>query len=93
MKFKVLGKMIKKNSTILNNRSITLYFRRTAFEARDLLGRIPLQTTLEGKEAQQSCLISKGNFLYAEDLACRKQSKHSRRPARINTDLLTEFKR
>lgn len=68
MMFKVLGKISKENSRIINNRIITLYFRRMDFDlSRGLLGRIPLQSTLEGKEAQQSYLIFMGNFLYAED--------------------------
>lgn len=79
VEFKILGGMSNRNSKIT-----TLDFPRADFGLfRDLLGRIPCETALEGKEAQENWLIIKDNFLRAQGwsiTACRKSSRHGRRP-------------
>jgi len=81
----------------INSRITTLDFPRTDFGLfRDLHGRIPRETTLEGKGAQQNWLIIKDNFLRAQEwsiVVCRKLSRHGQRPVWVNVEFQTESKR
>ncbi|GAB0199980.1 mitochondrial enolase superfamily member 1 [Grus japonensis] len=74
----------------------TLDFRRADFGLfRDLLGRVPWDKALEGRRAQDSWLIFKGHLLQAQERCIptkRKSGKNSRRPARMNKELLGKVK-
>ncbi|KFQ11448.1 hypothetical protein N330_00764, partial [Leptosomus discolor] len=74
----------------------TLDFRRADFDLfRDLLGRVPLDTALEVKRAQESWLIFKDHLLQAHEQCNptkRKSSKNTRRPAWMNKELLDKRK-
>ncbi|GAB0190834.1 hypothetical protein GRJ2_001548700 [Grus japonensis] len=46
----------------------TLDFRRADFGLfRDLLGRLPWDKALEGREAQESCIVFKDHLLQAQE--------------------------
>lgn len=79
-----------------NSRITTLNFPRADFGLfRDLLGRIPCETALEGKGAQENWLIIKDNFLKAQEWSmtvCKQSSRHGRRPVWVNVELQTEPK-
>ncbi|GAB0207425.1 mitochondrial enolase superfamily member 1 [Grus japonensis] len=74
----------------------TLDFRRADFGPfRDLLGRLPWDKALEGRGAQDSCLIFKGHFLQAQERCIptkRKSSKNTKRPPWMNKELLGKVK-
>ncbi|GAB0203750.1 hypothetical protein GRJ2_002840600 [Grus japonensis] len=74
----------------------TLDFRRAGFGLfRDLLGRIPWGKALEGRGAQDSCLIFKGCLLQAQERCIptkRKSSKNTKRPPWMNKVLLGKVK-
>lgn len=89
--FKILRGLGNTNSKIT-----TLDFPRADFGLfRDLLGRIPCETALEGKGAQENWLIIKDDILRAQEWSitvCRKMSRHGRGPAWVNVELQTEPK-
>ena len=59
VEFKILRAVRREHSKLT-----TLDFRRADFGLfRDLLGRVPWDTALEGRGAQESWLILKGNLL------------------------------
>ena len=74
----------------------TLDFRRADFGLfRDLLGRVPWDTALEGRGAQESWLIFKDHLLQAQESPIpmrRKSGKNARRPAWMNKELLAKLK-
>ncbi|GAB0203559.1 hypothetical protein GRJ2_002821500 [Grus japonensis] len=74
----------------------TLDFRRADFGLfRDLLGRIPWDKALEGRGAQESWLVFKGHLLQAQERCIptkRKSSKNTKRPPRMNKELLDKVK-
>jgi len=74
----------------------TLDFRRADFGLfRDLLCRVPWDKALEGREAQESCLIFKDHCLQVQELsisANRKSGKNMLRPAWMNKRLLDKLK-
>ena len=74
----------------------TLDFRRADFGLfRDLLGRVPWDTALEGRGAQESWLIFKDHLLQAQERCIptkRKSGKNTRRPAWMNKELLDKLK-
>lgn len=85
VKFKILRGVSNTYSRIT-----TLDFPRADFGLfRDLLGRIPYETALKGKGAQENWLIIKGNFLRAQEWSItvsRKLSRHGRRPVWVNME-------
>ncbi|KAM9591177.1 uncharacterized protein ACIBXB_006074 isoform 2-T3 [Morphnus guianensis] len=74
----------------------TLDFRRADFGLfRDLLGRVPWDTALEGRGAQESWLIFKDHLLQAQERCIptkRKSGKNARRPAWMKKELLDKLK-
>ncbi|KFQ79023.1 hypothetical protein N337_02880, partial [Phoenicopterus ruber ruber] len=72
-----------------------LAFRREDFGLfRDLLGRVPWDKALEGRGAQESCLILKDHLLQAPQRCIptkRKSGKSARRPAWMNEELLDKL--
>ncbi|GAB0209154.1 hypothetical protein GRJ2_003381100 [Grus japonensis] len=74
----------------------TLDLRRADFGLlRDLLGRIPWEKALEGRGAQESCLVFKGHLLQAQERCIptkRKSSKNTKRPPWMNKELLGKVK-
>ncbi|KFO08151.1 hypothetical protein N312_12568, partial [Balearica regulorum gibbericeps] len=74
----------------------TLDFRRADFGLfRDLLGRVPWDKALEGRGAQDSWVIFKGNLLQAQEQGIptkRKSSKNTKRPPWMNKELLGKVK-
>ncbi|GAB0176269.1 mitochondrial enolase superfamily member 1 [Grus japonensis] len=80
----------------VHSKLTTLDFRRADFGLfRDLLGRIPWDKALQGRGAQDSWLISKGHLLQAQERcipAKRKSGTNTRRPARMNKELLDKLK-
>ncbi|GAB0206039.1 hypothetical protein GRJ2_003069500 [Grus japonensis] len=74
----------------------TLHFRRADFGLfRDLLGRVPWDKALEGRGAQDSWLIFKGDLLQAQERCIptkRKSGKNTRRPPWMNKELLGKLK-
>ncbi|KFP35230.1 hypothetical protein N324_05800, partial [Chlamydotis macqueenii] len=73
-----------------------LDFRRADFGlCRDLTGKVPQDTALEGRGAQESWLISKDHLLQAQEQCIpvkRKSGKKARRPAWMNKELLDQLK-
>ncbi|GAB0186934.1 hypothetical protein GRJ2_001158700 [Grus japonensis] len=74
----------------------TLDFRRADFGLfRDLLGRVPWDKALEGRGAQESCLVFKGHLLQAQERCIpteKKSGKNTRRPAWMNKELPDKLK-
>ncbi|KAM9590815.1 uncharacterized protein ACIBXB_005869 [Morphnus guianensis] len=74
----------------------TLDFRRADFGLfRDLLGRVPWDTALEGRGVQASWLIFKDHLLQAQERCIptkRKSDKTTSRPAWMNKELLDKLK-
>ncbi|GAB0206940.1 mitochondrial enolase superfamily member 1 [Grus japonensis] len=74
----------------------TLDFRRADFGLfGDLLGRIPWDRALEGRGAQDSWLIFKGQLLQAQERCIptkRKSGKNTKRPPWMNKELLGKVK-
>ncbi|GAB0203482.1 hypothetical protein GRJ2_002813800 [Grus japonensis] len=74
----------------------TLDFRRADFGLfRDLLGRIPWDKALEGRGAQDSWLVFKGQLLQAQERCIptkSKSSKSTKRPPWMNKELLGKVK-
>ncbi|GAB0205898.1 mitochondrial enolase superfamily member 1 [Grus japonensis] len=74
----------------------TLDFRRADFGLfRDLLGRIPWDKALEGRGAQDSWLIFKGQLLQAQERCIptkRKSGENTKRPPWMNKELLGKVK-
>ncbi|KAM9591189.1 uncharacterized protein ACIBXB_006085 isoform 1-T2 [Morphnus guianensis] len=74
----------------------TLDFRRADFGFfRYLLGRVPWDKALQGRGAQESWLIFKGNLLQAQERCIptkKKSGKTTRRPAWMNKELLDKLK-
>ncbi|GAB0177368.1 hypothetical protein GRJ2_000202000 [Grus japonensis] len=72
----------------------TLDFRRADFGLfRDLLGRIPWDKALEGRGTQDSWLIFKGDLLQAQERCIPTKRKSSKRPPRMNKELLGKHKK
>ena len=73
-----------------------LDFRRADFGLfRDLLGRVPWDTALEGRGAQESWLIFKDHLLQAQERCIptkRKSGKNCRRPAWTNKELAAKLR-
>ncbi|GAB0187326.1 hypothetical protein GRJ2_001197900 [Grus japonensis] len=62
---------------------------------RDLLGRVPWDKALEGRGAQESCLVFKDHLLQAQERCIptkRKSGKNARRPAWMNKEVLDKLK-
>ncbi|GAB0176272.1 hypothetical protein GRJ2_000092400 [Grus japonensis] len=80
----------------VHSKLTTLDFRRADFGLfRDPLGRIPWDKALEGRGPQDSRLISKGQLLQAQERcipAKRKSGTNTRRPTRMNKELLGKVK-
>ncbi|GAB0176277.1 hypothetical protein GRJ2_000092900 [Grus japonensis] len=80
----------------VHSKLTTLDFRRADFGLfRDPLGRIPWDKALQGRGAQDSWLISKGQLLQAQERcipAKRKSSKNTKRPPWMNKELLGKVK-
>ncbi|GAB0176265.1 mitochondrial enolase superfamily member 1 [Grus japonensis] len=80
----------------VHSKLTTLDFRRADFGLfRDLLGRIPWDKALQGRGAQDSWLIFKGHLLQAQERcipAKKKSGTNTRRPARMNKELLDKLK-
>ncbi|KAK4831043.1 LOW QUALITY PROTEIN: hypothetical protein QYF61_014975 [Mycteria americana] len=74
----------------------SLDFRRDYVDLfQDLLGRVPSNKALEGRGAQESCLIFKDHLFQAQELSMPtsgKSGKNSRRPAWMNKELLAKLK-
>ncbi|GAB0176996.1 hypothetical protein GRJ2_000164800 [Grus japonensis] len=80
----------------VHSKITALAFRRADFGLfRDLLGRIPWDKVLEGREAQDSWLIFKGHLLQAQERCIptkRKSGKNTKRPPWMNKDVLGKVK-
>ncbi|GAB0209810.1 mitochondrial enolase superfamily member 1 [Grus japonensis] len=79
----------------VHSKVTTLDFRRADFGLfRDLLGRIPWDKVLEGREAQDSWLIFKGHLQAQEQCipTKRKSRKTTQRPPWMNKELLGKVK-
>ncbi|GAB0189267.1 hypothetical protein GRJ2_001392000 [Grus japonensis] len=80
----------------VHSRLTILDFRRADFGLfRDLLGRIPWDKALEGRGARDSWLIFKDHLLQAQERcipAKRKSDKNTKRPPRMNKELLGKVK-
>ncbi|KGL80537.1 hypothetical protein N309_03760, partial [Tinamus guttatus] len=74
----------------------TMDFRRANFSLfRDLLGRIPWASALEGRGAQESWLVFKRHFLHAQQQCipvCKKSGRGGRRPAWMSKELVAMLK-
>ncbi|GAB0203625.1 hypothetical protein GRJ2_002828100 [Grus japonensis] len=74
----------------------TLDFKRADFGLfRNLLGRLPWDTALEGRGAQDSWLVFKGHLLQAQEQCMptkRKSGKNARRRAWMSKEVLGKLK-
>lgn len=62
---------------------------------RELLGRVPWEAAMKGKDAQESWLIFKENFLRAQEqtiLLDRKTGNSGRKPVWLSQEFLNELK-
>ncbi|GAB0175618.1 hypothetical protein GRJ2_000027000 [Grus japonensis] len=91
VEFKILRAVRRVHSKLA-----ALDFRRADFGLfRDLLGRVHWDKALEGREAQESWLVFKGHLLQAQEQCIptkRKSGKNTRRPARMNKELLDKLR-
>ncbi|XP_074451776.1 uncharacterized protein LOC141746694 [Larus michahellis] len=92
IEFRIMGTTHKTSRSKIT----TLYFRRANFDLfKKLLGEIPWARALEGKEAQESWLVFKDQFLQAQDRCIpkrKKSAKGRRRPAWLSRELLKKLK-
>ncbi|KFQ75531.1 hypothetical protein N335_09898, partial [Phaethon lepturus] len=74
----------------------TLNFSKTKFQLfRELVNRMPWETALRDKGAEQSWQIFKDAFHRAQELLiarCKKSGKEGKRPAWLSGDLLVKLK-
>ncbi|KAM9654465.1 uncharacterized protein ACIBXB_005124 [Morphnus guianensis] len=79
----------------VHHKLTTMNFRRAEFDLfRDLLGRVPWDKDLEGRETQESWLIFKDHLFQAQEQCIpvkRKSGKKARRPAWMNKELLDKL--
>ena len=92
LEFKIFSVMRKKDSRVA-----TLDFRRANFPLfRELFGRVPWDSAVEGLGVDECWSVFKNHLLEAEEQAiplCCKSSKWGRRPAWLKRELLMEVKR
>ncbi|KFO76697.1 hypothetical protein N303_06718, partial [Cuculus canorus] len=74
----------------------TLNFRKTKFQLfKELVSRMPWETVLRDKGAEQSWQIFKDAFHKAQECSasiCRKSGRKGKRPAWLSHDLLVKLK-
>ncbi|CAM4686112.1 unnamed protein product [Lepidochelys kempii] len=91
VEFRILTQGRKESSRIR-----TLDFRKADFDSlRELMGRIPWENNMRGKGVQESRLYFKESLLRLQGQTipmCRKNSKHGRRPAWLNSEILADLK-
>jgi len=82
--------------TSVRSKLATLDFRRTDFGLlRDLISRISWDKALEGRGAQESCLIISDHLLQDQEQCMptkRKSGRNARRPTWMNKELLNKLK-
>ncbi|CAM5114317.1 unnamed protein product [Natator depressus] len=80
----------------VSSRIRTLDFRKADFDSlRERMGRIPWGTIMKGKGVQESWLYFKESLLRLQGQTIpmsRKNSKHGRRPAWLNGEILADLK-
>ncbi|CAM5177685.1 unnamed protein product [Eretmochelys imbricata] len=91
VEFRILTQGRKESSRIR-----TLDFRKAHFDSlRELMGRIPWQNNMRRKGVQKSWLYFKESLLRLQGQTipmCRKNSKHGRQPAWLNSEILADLK-
>uniref|UniRef100_K7EXP3 Endonuclease/exonuclease/phosphatase domain-containing protein n=1 Tax=Pelodiscus sinensis TaxID=13735 RepID=K7EXP3_PELSI len=91
IEFTILKKDRRENSKIE-----TMDFRKADFgKLRKLIGKVPWESRLRGKTAEESWQFFKGTLLRAQKQAiplCRKDRKYGKRPLWLNHEILHELK-
>ncbi|CAM5119753.1 unnamed protein product [Natator depressus] len=87
VEFRILTQGRKESSRIQ-----TLDFRKADFDSlRELLGRIPWENNMRGKEVQESWLCLKESLLRVQEQTIQ-MCRYVRRPAWLNSEILADLK-